>query len=310
MSAAENDSTANEVDVSVVIATRNRRALLAETIGSVRMQAGVTFEILVVDDASDDDTWSYLSAESGLRSFRQQVRGERSRARNVGLSHARGRYVMFLDDDDLLRPRALSILAGALDRNPDAIAAVGARWDWFVHEHWGLRDTHPRFERKRMMFEEFLFGWSAISGQCLYRTKVIRDVGGYDNNITFTEDRDLWLRIARRGPVVIRPETVMTYRVHRVQDRPPDIRQLRERVARRAIKALPRDKRRSGLLVRRCYTLMQQAEDEMRARHPIHAIRNAARAVALQPKLLLAPLIGTWVLQRLLRGAAHSLKSR
>lgn len=307
---AENDSAGNQVDVSVVIATRNRRPLLEEAIASVRKQAGVTFEILVVDDASEDDTWEYLSTASDVRAFRQEVRGERSRARNVGLSHARGRYVMFLDDDDLLRPRALAILAGALDRNPDAIASVGARWDWFVHEHWGLRDTHPRFERKRWLFDEFLFGWSAISGQCLYRTDVIREVGGYDNNVSYTEDRDLWLRIARRGPVVLRPETVMTYRVHRVQDRPPDIRQLRERVARRAIKALPRDKRRSGLLVRRCYTLMQRAEEQMRARHPLSGISSASRAVALQPRLLLTPLIGTWVLQRLLRGAAHSLRSR
>lgn len=303
------DATVNDVTISVVIATRNRRTLLAETIASIRVQSGPTFEMIVVDDASEDDTWDYLSGEGGVRAFRQQVRGERSRARNVGLSHARGKYVMFLDDDDLLRPRALSILASALDRNPDAIASIGARWDWYTHEHWGLRDTHPRFERKRIMFDEFLFGWSAVSGQNLYRTDVVRSVSGYDNSLTYTEDRDLWLRISRLGPVVIRPETVMTYRVHRIQDRPPDIKQIRERSARRAIRSLPREERRRGLVIRRCYDLMLNAEEQMRSRRPVDGIRSAARAVMLQPGLLLTPLMGTWISQRLVRAAAHSLRS-
>lgn len=202
----------------------------------------------------------------------------------------------------------MSILATALDRNSDAIASIGARWDWFVHEHWGLRDTHPRFERKRMMFYEFLFGWSAVSGQTLYRTEVIRNVGGYNNDVSYTEDRDLWLRISRIGPVVLRPQTVMWYRVHHVQDRPPDIRQIRERTARRAIRALPKDERRRGIEVRRCYTLIQAAEDQLRTRHHIAGIRSAVRAVALQPRLLFNPLLAVWVTQRLLRGAAHTLK--
>lgn len=298
----------NKVVVSVVIATRNRRPLLAEAVQSVRAQEGVSFEIIVADDASQDDTWDFLSAQHDVRSFRQEVRGERSRARNLGLSASRGRYVMFLDDDDLLQPRALATLAQALDKNPEAIASAGARLDWFVDEKWVRRDSHPRFARKRNMFEPLVFGWSAISGQNLYRTEAVREVGGYDNDISFTEDRDLWLKISRLGPVVLRPELVMTYRIPRVQDRPADIAEIRERTVQRAIDRIPEDDRPAARAIRQSSGFIHQAEDYLRRSEPMLAARCAARAYFLAPRLLLSPLVGGWVLRRLARGAGHILR--
>jgi GT2 family glycosyltransferase len=295
-------------DVSVVIATRNRCDLLSEAIQAVRVQAGVTFEMIVVDDASEDGTWEYLSTRSDVRSFRQETRAERSRARNLGLSHARGRYVMFLDDDDLLKPRALVTLAGALDKHPEAIASAGARLDWFVHEKWVRRDSHPRFARKRDMFDALVFGWSAISGQNLYRTDAVRKVGGYDNDISYTEDRDLWLKISRLGPVVLRPEAVMTYRIPRVQDRPPDIAEIRERTVQRAIDRIPENDQPAARKIRQSSGFIHEAEDQLRRSELLPAIRNAFRAYALAPRLLLTPLVGGWVLRRLARGAGHIMK--
>lgn len=295
-------------DVSVVIATRNRRDLLAEAIESVRMQGGVSFEMIVVDDASEDGTSEYLAAQSDVHSFRQEVRAERSRARNLGLSHARGRYVMFLDDDDLLKPRALATLAGALDKHPEAIASAGARMDWFVDEKWVRRDSHPRFARTRDMFDALVFGWSAISGQNLYRTDAVRNVGGYDNDVSYTEDRDLWLRISRLGRVVLRPETVMTYRIPRVQDRPPDIAEIRERTVQRAIDRIPEKDRAAARIIRKSSGFINQAEEHLRRSEPVLAARNIFRAYSLAPRLLLTPIVGGWVLRRLARGAGHILR--
>ncbi|HUQ47118.1 MAG TPA: glycosyltransferase family A protein [Gemmatimonadaceae bacterium] len=298
----------DEIAVSVVIATRNRRPLLAEAIQSVRAQEGVAFEIIVSDDASEDDTWDFLSAQDDVRSFRQEERGERSRARNHGLANARGRYVMFLDDDDLLEPRALATLSRALDDNPDAIAAAGARLDWFVAEKWVRRDSHPRFERKGELFDAFVFGWSAISGQNLYRTGAVRKVGGYDDDISYTEDRDLWLKVSRLGPVVLRPEAVMKYRIPRVQDRPPDIAELRERTVQRAIDRIPEADRPAARVIRQASVLVNEAEDHLQRRELLLALRCIARAYSLAPRLLRSPLIGAWVLRRLGRRAGHILR--
>lgn len=265
----------------------------------------MTFEILVVDDASDDDNSNFLSKQDEVRSFRQEVRGERSRARNRGLANAVGRYVMFLDDDDVLMPRGLAVLAGALDKNPEAVAAAGARQDWFVDEKWVRRDSHPRFARTVHLFDSLLFGWSAISGQNLYRTDVVRDVGGYDNDITYVEDRDLWLKVARKGPVVLRPEVVMRYRIPRIQDRPSDIAERREKAAGSAIDRLPESDRAAARSIRVSSGLIQQAEDHLKRSEPMLAVRCVAQAYSLAPGLFLNPLVGGWVIRRLGRGAGR-----
>ena len=300
----------DDVDVSVVIATRNRKELLAEAIASVRRQAGVRWELIVVDDGSTDGTWRWLTGlgEPAVRCFRSEIPAERSAARNLGLAHAHGRFVMFLDDDDLLHDGALAVLVRALAAHADAVAAVGARRDWFVEEGYRRRDVHVRFSRRRDVFEELLFGWSAVSGQNLIRTAVARDVGGYDGTIIPCEDRDLWLRLARRGPVVLRPETVMTYRVHRGQRRPADLRRIRERVARRAIQRLPRASWRRGIVIRRCAALVGGAEEELRARRYARGITLAMRALALAPGLMASPLIGLWLARRLAASAWHGLR--
>jgi glycosyltransferase involved in cell wall biosynthesis len=293
------------VVVSVVIATRNRRTLLAEAIDSVRRQQEPAWELIVVDDASTDDTPAYLAQQASLMAIRQEANTERSTARNRGLTVASGRYVMFLDDDDTLHADALRALTSALDRNPDAVAAIGAREDWFVGESYRRRDIHPRSERNRDLFDEFLFGWSAVSGQNLYRTNVVREVGGYDATLQFVEDRDLWLRIARIGPVVLCPSTVMTYRISTTQNRPDDIRERRELVARRAIRGLPSAKRRRALMIRRSTACVDAAEDAVRDGHPLSAIPALGRAVRCFPALVWTPLLSVWIARRLVGRAYH-----
>src|SRR5689334_18907936 len=138
--------------VSVVIPTHNRRALLEETIASVQAQRGVNVELIVVDDASTDDTWEWLTRQKNLVPIRQEKNARESQARNTGFAAATAPYVMFFDDDDLLEPGALAHLHAELLKEPDAVAAVGARWDWFTDEGWGRRDVHPRIRRVRNVF--------------------------------------------------------------------------------------------------------------------------------------------------------------
>ena len=296
--------------VTVVIATRNRRGWLSEAVASVRAQAGVTFEILIVDDASTDDTWSYLeSLEPGaVRRFRQREPGERAAARNVGLAEARGELIMFLDDDDLLFPGALERLARGLREHPATIAAVGARWDWSFHGNGkGMREAHVWVERVRPIFPELLFGWVSISGQMLFRTESVRRIGGWDSSFIPCEDRDLWLRLSGLGPVVLVPRTVLKYRVHS-QIRPANIQSIRERTFRRAIRALPRSEWRGGLRIRRSARLIRGAEDALAEGRYGAALGRAVRAVAAAPRLFTSPLLGAWVARRLLRPIWHRLR--
>ena len=300
---------------TVIICTCDRRAWLAEAIASVEAQEDANWELIVVDDASADDTRAFL--ESGptgrLRILREPVRVGRAKAANRGLEHARGEFVMFLDDDDRLRPSALSVLCRALRSTSEAVAAVGARWDWFCDGRGGgRRDSHPFFPRTRDIFTDLLFGWSAVSGQNLYRTDVVRRVGGYTTAVDFwpCDDRDLWLRVARCGPVVLRPEIVMNYRVHSGQWRPANLQVIRERVARVAVRQLPRAERRPALRVRRAAWFVQGAEQALTDGRFRAGLGQVVRAVRAAPVVWFSPLIGGWVIRRLLRRAWHRLRAR
>ena len=107
------------IEVSVIIPTHNRRALLAECLERVGAQRGVTWEALVVDDASSDDTWAWLATRDDTRitALRHDRSQRQAVARNRALAVARGRFVCFLDDDDLLWPDALRTLAEQLTAN-------------------------------------------------------------------------------------------------------------------------------------------------------------------------------------------------
>lgn len=287
--------------VTIIIPTRNRRPLLAEALDRLNRQRDITWEAIVIDDDSTDDTWSWLTTlnDSRITPLRQSPCQRQAAARNRGLEQARGRFVLFLDDDDLPWPDALRVLAGALDRAPGAVAAIGARQDWFTAQGYRRRDVHPRVARRRDITRPLLGGWSAVPSQTLFRTRTAREVGGYDDTVLPCDDRDFLHRVARRGPVILRPETVVTYRITPSQWRPDNIRQIRERVARRAIRALPRREWRSALRIRRMVAVFDEAEDQCTRGSVVRGLALAARGITEAPRTFLSPMIGPWVLRRL-----------
>jgi glycosyltransferase involved in cell wall biosynthesis len=101
-----------------VVPTRNRGAMLRRAIASVCVQTRANFALIVVDDASTDDTLAQLATapDAQFRVLASPVAGGAPRARNRGIAAARGRYVAFLDDDEWLPQR--------LERRLDSIDGV------------------------------------------------------------------------------------------------------------------------------------------------------------------------------------------
>ena len=131
--------------VSVVIPTHNRAALLVEAIDSVLQQSLTSFEIIVVDDRSTDDTEARVARCDARVRYYKTDRAGAGNARNIGMRHARGRYLAFLDSDDLLYPYALEIEATLLDRRRD-VGLVCAEMTGFdahgVIERYHLKTYH------------------------------------------------------------------------------------------------------------------------------------------------------------------------
>jgi glycosyltransferase involved in cell wall biosynthesis len=284
--------------VTVVIPTRNRRALLAEAVDSALQQHGVTVDVVVIDDASSDGTedWLRQHPDPRLRSVRFDPPRERTAARNAGLALATAPYVMFLDDDDLIAADGLARLADALDRHAAAPVAAGTYATFGTHGPLETPRQQPNgwFVHRRRMFREILWGWYLLPGAGLWRAEELRRIGGWDESRNFAEDMELSLRIHPR-PMVLVPHVTLRYRQHgRPIDRARERREeaMNNEVRSRFIERLsPRDRRAAQRVVdaRPAFADALVAYDVGRYRV---AARGLVAGMRAAPALCVSPVLG------------------
>ena len=196
--------------VSIIIPTHNRWRWLREAIASVLSQSYRNFEVIVVDDGSTDDTDAKLAGfRSDVRVLRQEQKGV-SAARNHGVSVARGRYLAFLDSDDLWLPEKLKVQTEFMDEHPEAeICQTDEIWI-----RGGIRVNPKRKHEKpsgdifRRSLELCLVSPSAV----MMTHALFNAVGGFDESLPVCEDYDLWLRIAARYSVPLIPQALTVKR--------------------------------------------------------------------------------------------------
>jgi peptidoglycan/xylan/chitin deacetylase (PgdA/CDA1 family)/SAM-dependent methyltransferase/GT2 family glycosyltransferase len=185
--------------VSVIMAARDAEATIAEALGSLRGQTMTGWEAVVVDDGSTDGTAGVVAglgaADARIRLLSGGRRGV-SAARNAGLGAARGKFVLFLDADDLLEPRALERLSEALLGDPSLAAAHGI---WSRVSGDGERVLTEELGPAGDLFQAFACRCAFAIHACLVRRELIERAGGFDPSLTICVDWDLWQRIARGG---------------------------------------------------------------------------------------------------------------
>lgn len=201
-------------EVSVVIPTRNRWHLLADGLRSVLAQERVEIEVLIVDDASSDETSRELAAiaDGRLRVFRHDRQRGVAPARNQGVREASGEWLAFLDDDDVWAPRKLRTQLDAAARN-GADFVYGAAVHVDEHRRAIKIDEPPPASQVR----ERLLRHNAIPAGCsnvLARTELVRAVGGFDERLFHLADWDLWLRLVEAGRPAASGEVLVAYVKH------------------------------------------------------------------------------------------------
>jgi len=200
----------NRSIVSVIIPTFNRGRLLKEAVDSVLAQDYPDFELLVVDDGSVDDSAEILHAYGQrLNLIQQQNRGV-SAARNAGIAAASGRYIAFLDSDDLWLPQKLTRQVQFFNRYPDALICQ-------TEEIWmrNGRRVNPGFRHRKlsgMIFEPSLHLCLVSPSAVMIRRSLFDEVGLFDENLPACEDYDLWLRVSCRYPVYLIPAPLIIKR--------------------------------------------------------------------------------------------------
>ena len=199
--------------VSVIIPTHNRPQLLRRAVESA-FAAGTDVEVVVVDDASIDETANVCRALKGIRYIRLVHNLGVAGARNVGVLASSGDYIALLDDDDVRLPGSLDLQLATLRDAPDAALIYGqALFDGDMDR--GGHHTHDRYPRpcpKGDIFWQLLSQNFIPSGSVVFRRSCLFSTGLFASSIAGIDDWDLWIRIAALFPVTALDQPVVIWR--------------------------------------------------------------------------------------------------
>ena len=209
-----------DIDISVLVRTIGRPQVLNEALLSLRSQNFKNFEIVIVEDGpeiSKDFIFSNFS-DLQIQYFCSGTKVGRIRAGNLCLQKAKGEYLIFLDDDDIFFPNHLEILFNALKREKDYKAAYSIAYevpttivsiDPYIFKE---KNTFIRFCQPFNLLMLFLKNYIPIQ-TLLFHRSLYEQYGGFDENLGFLEDWDLWMRFAAHNAFKFIPEITSKYRV-------------------------------------------------------------------------------------------------
>jgi glycosyltransferase involved in cell wall biosynthesis len=195
--------------VSIIITTHNRPQLLSRAVASARL-SGRDPEIVVVDDASTDETGKLCRSLPGIRYIRVEHNQGVACARNVGLRASSGEFISFLDDDDERLPGSLDMQVERLEAEPRAgmiygqariVGGSGA----------SAQRLYPGHCPRGDIFWELLGQNFIPCGSAVFRRSCIMCVGLLDERVPGIDDWDLWLRLAEHFNVTATEQPVFSW---------------------------------------------------------------------------------------------------
>jgi len=196
--------------VSVIIITYNRANLLTKAVASVLTQDYLDFELIIIDDASSDNTSEVVPEDSRIKYFRNETNLGISKSRNRGVSLATGEYVAMLDSDDYwLVNNKLSKQVSYLDSNLEVGlvgTAIRCEDEQGVFLKEDIFETSDKNIRAKLLWKN-QFAQSSI----LFRKKYFSN---YDESLSIGEDYDLWLKIGCDSKLANLPDVMVAYLIH------------------------------------------------------------------------------------------------
>lgn len=196
--------------VTIVLPVYNGARYLPEAIASCLAQTYANFELIIVDDASTDETpeivRKFVLKDSRIRTIRHTTNLKLPAALNTGFGAAKGELLSWTSDDNRYLPNALEVMVDALERHTDKDVAYA---DYSVINDAGELTTKVSVDSPVYLVR------SNIVGPCfLYRKAVQEKLGGYDQALFLVEDYDFWLRAAAEFRLFPIHQELYCYRWH------------------------------------------------------------------------------------------------
>lgn len=200
----------NKPQISVVLPTFNGARYLGEAIDSCCRQTYKDWELIIVDDASTDDTphivAKFVARDVRIRLIRHEKNLKLPAALNTGFAAAQGSYLTWSSDDNLYAPKALETMLDALGHHPDI--------DLVYADYTTIDDAGNQLERIAAGEPPGLVSGNVVGPCFLYRARVQSELQGYDETLFLAEDYDFWLRVSSRFGLLHLRESMYYYRYH------------------------------------------------------------------------------------------------
>lgn len=199
--------------ISAIVPLYNGERTIRETIESVLNQTFSDFELIIINDGSQDSSLDIVSDISDRRlKVLSYTNAGVNASRNRGICQSSGDFVAFLDADDLWTPDKLASQLKALQENPQA--SVAYSWTDYIDEssHFLRRGTYLTFNGN--VYENLLMiNFLENGSNPLIRRQALIEVGGFEESLTYAEDWDMWLRLAAKYDFIGVPSPQILYRV-------------------------------------------------------------------------------------------------
>ena len=202
--------------ISIIMPAYNAERTITETVQSVLQQTFHDFELIVINDGSNDKTQELVQeiVDERLQIFSYENGGV-AKARNRGIAHAKGEFIAFIDADDLWTLDKLELQLAALRQNLQAGVAYSRTCFMDVDDKGEALSFHPSppYSFAGDVYEQLLVSDFIHSGSnTLIRSQAIDAVGEFDPTIPQCADWDYWLRLATHWSFVVVPKYQILYR--------------------------------------------------------------------------------------------------
>jgi glycosyltransferase involved in cell wall biosynthesis len=199
--------------VTVLMAVHNGARHLRDSVESILTQTYSDFEFLIVDDGSTDGTADILDsfADSRIRLLQNENNLGLSASLNRGLRESRGGLVARQDADDVSEPSRIERQVAFMNAHP-SIAVVGTAYRKINGEGRFIANRALPPDPLTLRWH-LLFYCPFVHGSVIFRRRAADDLNGYDTNLVYSMDHDLWSRLALRRPVANLPDVLFQYRV-------------------------------------------------------------------------------------------------
>lgn len=202
--------------VSVLMTAYNREKFIAEAIESVLSSTYKEFELLIVDDGSKDKTVeianAYAAKDERINVFvNEQNLGDYPN-RNKAASYAKGKYIKYLDADDIIYPHGLEVMVNSMEKFPDAGFGLSSKGD--------SENPYPKIIQPRQIYWEHFNGFGHFyraPGSSIINLPKFRQIGGFTGK-RMIGDFEFWLLIAQEHPMVKMPTDLYWARKHEEQE--------------------------------------------------------------------------------------------